>query len=84
MRWDPPDPLTRSPLRSHSHDWLCLLCQDPAPPGEDPGPTEEQPPALSPTDQRVGISAAGSEGSDAGKGIKKDLFDLFFPPPTEV
>uniref|UniRef100_A0A8B9TAP1 Transcription intermediary factor 1-beta n=1 Tax=Anas platyrhynchos TaxID=8839 RepID=A0A8B9TAP1_ANAPL len=34
------------------HDWLCLLCQDPAPPGEDPGPTEEQPPALSPTDQR--------------------------------
>ncbi|NWZ30321.1 TIF1B factor, partial [Asarcornis scutulata] len=39
------------------HDWLCLLCQDPAPPGEDlapscPGPTEEQPPALCPTDQR--------------------------------
>ncbi|XP_066843348.1 transcription intermediary factor 1-beta [Anser cygnoides] len=39
------------------HDWLCLLCQDPAPPGEDlapacPGPAEEQPPALCPPDQR--------------------------------
>ncbi|KAI6060117.1 Tripartite motif-containing protein 28 [Aix galericulata] len=37
------------------HDWLCLLCQDPAPPGEDLAParpTEEQPPALCPTDQR--------------------------------
>ena len=47
--------LNASPTSSHSHDWRCLLCQDPPPTEGLPNgaPEDGQLPTLCPTDQQV-------------------------------